>query len=298
MKNIIALLFSLGLCGCGLAVPEGKVAVEVIDENERHIDGAQIKVFFESETGKYSVTQGVSVTNELFTAQSPIAQPYVTVEVQKDGYYKSARTYMFKGRDEVSNQYIPWGETKTLSMRRIIASQKGLYGYFHENVPKYNTPLGFDVMKGDWVKPYGNGVISDFIFSVYQREDGRVSEYTISFGNEGDGIQECEYFSESTSIFKWPYQAPEDGYSPAFKKAIGYKGVDVKEEERIRDPGSSCYVFRVRTEYDDNGDVKSALYGKIKGEIIIFAKGRFQFGYWLNDNPKSRSLESTHPSSP
>jgi hypothetical protein len=299
MKCAAALLLSFGLCGCGLAVPpEGKVAVEVVDENGILIDGARIKVIFESEPGKDTIQEGLSVTNESFVAQTPIVQPYVTVEIQKDGYYKSAKTYMFKGRDNVKNRYMPWGEKKTLTMREVVNPQAGLKGSYHKNAPKFNAPLGFDVVEGDWVKPYGNGLIRDFVFTVHQREDGRVSEYTISFSNEGDGIQDGEYLYKTTSIFRWPYQAPTTGYKPDFKKVIGYKGVDVKDEERIKDPGKSRYVFRVRTEYDENGEIKSALYGKIKGEIIVFSKGRFQFGYWLNDDPHSRCLESTHPTSP
>lgn len=299
MKRTFVILLSAGLCGCGLAIPpEGRVAVEVSDESGVLIDGAIIKVIFESEIGKNTLKEGVSVTNEPFIAQAPIVQPYVTVEVQKDRYYKSARTYMFKDRNKITNRYMPWGEKKTLAMRRIIDPQVGLKGSFHKMTPEFNVPLGFDIVDGDWVKPYGCGLVSDFIFTIHQQEDGMVSDYTISFVNDGDGIQECDYQYEATSVFKWPYQAPIDGYSPAFKKVIGYKGVDVKGNERIKDPGSSRYVFRIRTSYGDNGEIKSALYGKIKGEIIVFSKGRFQFGYWLNDNPQSRSLESTHPTSP
>ena len=44
------------------------------------------------------------------------------------------------------------------------------------------------------------------------------------------------------------------------------------------------YYFRVRTVLDGNGNVKSALYGKIYGDFM-------QFNYYLNPTPNDRNVE-------
>jgi hypothetical protein len=44
------------------------------------------------------------------------------------------------------------------------------------------------------------------------------------------------------------------------------------------------YYFRVRTVPDQNGNVKSALYGKIYGDFM-------QFSYYLNPTPSDRNIE-------
>jgi hypothetical protein len=44
------------------------------------------------------------------------------------------------------------------------------------------------------------------------------------------------------------------------------------------------YFFRVRTVLDENGNVKSAQYGKIYGDFM-------QFRYYFNPTPNSRNIE-------
>ena len=44
------------------------------------------------------------------------------------------------------------------------------------------------------------------------------------------------------------------------------------------------YFFRVRTVLDENGKVKSALYGKIYGDFM-------HFSYYLNPTPNDRNVE-------
>jgi hypothetical protein len=59
---------------------------------------------------------------------------------------------------------------------------------------------------------------------------------------------------------------------------------------------SNCYQFRIRSKYDEKGDLKEAYYGKIYGDFEIEGddkKGltRISFLYYLNPNPLDRNLE-------
>ncbi len=303
MKKILVALMLSGVCSCHASTPTGKVAVKVVDEDGTRIGGAHVKVYFESELNKDTVRQGVSNTNDLFTASAPAINPYATVVVTKNGYYKSAWGYMFTGRNALLNRYTPWGDVRTLTLRKVAepvagkivsTKQKPLW----KTVPRFDAPVGFDLLKSDWVSPYGKGVKADFILAAKKQEDGKVSEYTIRFKKEGDGIQKYQIPKEITSAFKWPYKAPLTGYDSELKKVIGYRGVTVREEERIRNPEEIGYIFRIRTVYDKDGEIVSAFYGKIWGEILVHPKGMFQLGGWLNTDSHSRSLESMHPTSP
>ena len=84
-----------------------------------------------------------------------------------------------------------------------------------KKVPALDTPIGYDLEQGDWVAPYGKGVIKDFIFvckAIHRGYKDWEASYTLTFSNEHDGIQ--EYFAQkgNQSEYYWPYEAPEEGY--------------------------------------------------------------------------------------
>lgn len=298
MKRILLLYISLCLCGCGWASPEGFVRVAVVDEEENRLEGCRITVSFEND-GKYIRKTGISQTNTFFEAQAPASLPRCTVIVAKEGYYKSRRTKMFTGRDAVKNRYEPWGEVRTLTLRKKIEAKDMICKSVDlRSVPTVGKPVGFDLEKSDWVAPHGSGVINDFIFSV-KKEGKWISEYTVSFNNEGDGIQEYEMPSGISSVYRWPHKAPDTGYNPLLKKITrGHQNVEIQESYLVKKMLDANYIFRVRTELDKEGNVLSASYGRILGEIKIYAKGGVQFRYCLNPDSASRSLESTHTTSP
>jgi hypothetical protein len=56
------------------------------------------------------------------------------------------------------------------------------------------------------------------------------------------------------------------------------------------------YFIRVRTVLGENGNVKSALYGKIRGDFRFYAgtkapQAGMGFDYYLNPTPNDRNLE-------
>lgn len=56
-----------------------------------------------------------------------------------------------------------------------------------------------------------------------------------------------------------------------------------------------CYFFRIRTELDEAGKVKSAIYGKIYGDFKLVGKKNgikgVSFLYYLNPNLNDRNLK-------
>ena len=152
-------------------------------------------------------------------------------------------------------------------------------------IPEIDKLIGFDLERGDWVAPHGEGSISDFIFyAKYTQRSARDFDYTLSltFSNEADGIQVANSQSiHKESRLKSDYHAPADGYLTEWEQ-VRTRRPEIGETNNIdRD---RKYYFRVRTEVDRDGNIVSANYGKIYGDFL-------QFSYYLNPTPNDRNVE-------
>jgi hypothetical protein len=149
-------------------------------------------------------------------------------------------------------------------------------------VPLFDVPVGYDLERGDWVEPHGHGKVHDFMFTMvcrFENQTDAEAQYTLSFSNPDDGIQEFMPDADEQSSFRWPFSAPSDGYQPTLEKMVSYlpdKGYKTTVKEEMN------YIFRVRTVRDSEGRVTQAMYGKIRGEIEIARSGAIQFRYWFN----------------
>jgi hypothetical protein len=160
-----------------------------------------------------------------------------------------------------------------------------------EDIPEWDEPVGFDFEVSDWVAPYGKGKQKDIIFCV-SKKGYQGAECHISFSNELDGIQPYVPMKKLQSEFIFPYLAPTNGYLPTLFKEKWYASAADDPETNAKEDGDINYIFRVRTQVDESGNIISANYGRIRGEIRISSHGRLYFQYWFNPNPHSRSLES------
>jgi hypothetical protein len=139
-------------------------------------------------------------------------------------------------------------------------------------LPEYNKQIGYDLMIGDWVGPYGKGINSDILFTENHADEKSGYTFTIGFPKEGDGLQEFTLPDRETgSGLRSPHEAPADGYQPK------------DEQTQMPDP-HRIYLFRVRTAKDHDGNIVSAHYGKIYGDFM-------QFTYYLNPTSNDRNIE-------
>ncbi len=304
MKRILMIHIYLCLYGCGWASPEGFVRVAVVDEEGKRLEGCQIIVSFE-ENGNYIRKTGLSKTNVFFEARAPASVPRCTVIATKEGYYKSRKTKMFTGRDRANSRYEPWGELRTIVLRRILDPVRGKEVDRDQGKPRkfpvYEEKIGFDLLEGDWVAPHGKGKVTDFRFLISRDSETKIECYQVTFPRQGDGIQEYFFTSPTReSSFDWPHQAPLKGYKATLKKKTIWGGdksrlpdfEDFLDYEILRKKPQN-YIFRIRTEYDEEGNIKSAYYGRINGDIIdLRYHNHEKLKYWINTDPTSRSLES------
>ena len=159
-------------------------------------------------------------------------------------------------------------------------------------IPVLGKEVGFDLMEADWVPPYGRGRVSDFIFKM---ENRFVSVYdfdcslAISFSNQGDGLIGVKKPLGQGSELRLEYWAPSDGYKPVLeRKAFAHSKM---EPITVGFDREQNYYFRVRTVLDENGEIESAHYGKIHGDVEFSPYEEISFRYYLNPTPNDRNLE-------
>ena len=115
---------------------------------------------------------------------------------------------------------------------------------------------------------------------------GYEEKLSLSFPNAGDGIKEFDSPGppgSGGSDLRSPQEAPQDGYQPQLIKL--HSSHPGQPGTNTYDSLHKNYFLRVQTVLDEQGKVKSALYGKIYGD--------FDDVFWTFLNPKtnSRSLE-------
>lgn len=231
----------------------------------------------------------------------------VTVRVKAtERYYGDYTTIRFN--DDVGVFYKPWNPSIELRLKAvrnpIPLFAKQLYKI---QIPKEGEPVGFDLLHGDWVIPFGDGKVSDFVFKMSReaateyiselgppnrkrtfRTCGVILEVTGS--NDGDGFLAYPASERDRRRgLRLPYEAPGTGYSEmvtktAFQKQDEAPYSDVNEDQN--------YFFRVRTIKDSSGNIVSALYGKIHGDFKFeCSHSEVTFIYYLNPTPNDRNVE-------
>lgn len=274
----------------------GKVTARVIDENGVPIQGAEAEVSFKfAKAGGIGLdtkaVQGITDKDGLFTVTGQ-GMASISLFAKKDGYYMSGRGYEFKS-SILSIRWEPWNPTIEVVLKKkrnpVPMYMKGTNWI---EVPAQETPVGYDLEKGDWVAPYGSGLTSDFIFA-FMSNIKAYREYelkmTLKFSNELDGIQGFTANKNEQSLYKWPFEAPANGYRKELIKEI-HKIPGTTQTNIDREAN---YIFRTRTKTDAQGNIITAWYGKVASEFELSPDGSkylIRFLYSLNPDG-TRNLE-------
>ena len=314
MQRSKTILFICLLVASGLAhaLPTAKITLKVIDENGLPVKGAKVAANF-SVGGSGSLDKNRTDSDGLATLSNSGIR-HVEYGAHKEGYYRSGNEFDFKSISGITGfrRWQPWNETLTLVLKKIknpralyIGSHKGgsylspsinMPGYQKRKV--YDLGLGeeyaYDLVVDDWVVPHGKGKHSDFIFKLTGQVTGnRESDFSLimTFSNDGDGIQKHDAHPIYGSRLRLPHDAPIDGYGDELiqRRASTYNHFIANDF-----PDDRNYFFRIRTKKDEQGNIVSALYGKIYGNIDFSAAGSISMLYYLNPDPNDRNLESDY----
>jgi len=296
---------------CGLAVgaessavdearqhgAQGKVTLRVVDSKGNPVGQAHLSLgLFPTDTyASVDVREGRTDSDGLFVVEGKTVAD-MAYGVKKDGHYGTTGKYWFYRQGEecvVSGRWQPWNPTVAIVLKELRKPVSMYAKQVYIAIPVQGTPVGFDLEKGDWVAPHGQGSRSDLLVqyvATYENPPVFSKRLEMAFSNAQDGVQALPL--DVTSEFVSAYAAPESGYAPRI----------VLESERPRtgtirnqDIGDNRYlVFRVRTATDKDGRITRANYGKIYGPINYGRMGEthcLMFSYYFNPTVNDPNLE-------
>ncbi|RHW74793.1 hypothetical protein [Colwellia sp. RSH04] len=293
-KLILALLFLLP--NAAMALPTAKYTILVVDEQGVPIEGADASISFmrpksDGWGGKPSFVAGKTDKDGLYTGQGA-TQQYGVYGASAKGYYGTS--FKYNGFTGVSGifgfrKWQPWNPTLKVVLKKI-KNPIPMYAYNTDRItiPKNNEIIGYDLVKHDWVSPYGKGITKDFLFKLEYlpgEKDSNDRYFTMSFSNKADGIQSFENKESNGSSFRSAYHALISGYRNAIKQSrVWKKGRPVSS---YNEGDGTNYYFRVRC---DGDKPDSCLYGKIYGNLEFGNKG-VRFKYFLNPTQGDTNVE-------
>ena len=179
-----------------------------------------------------------------------------------------------------------------------------------------NSVLRFDLMKGEWLPPYGNGEVSDIEIgsSVKITGTGKYRKAYPEFGwtsmnfyelvsriSVSDADRIMTFVGEPNAGLKIRI-AHEDLFGCSVTRSRGERQVFEKngkdwhtENFNDLDP-NRCYTFRIRSRRDEDGKLVEAYYGKIYGDFEFEGDDKkgligVKFLYYLNPKSLDRNLE-------
>jgi hypothetical protein len=194
----------------------------------------------------------------------------------------------------------------------LTNSRKGIGGF-----DGTNFVVRFDLMKGDWLAPYGKGETADLEFKTVLEIKGKERKFRYASRK----VEDVLFYELATDIS--PCSTNDAISKVQIKEDAGIKirmvNDDFSSRQIVRSRGkrkiirlkfpnewnceyysnynkSQCYKFRVRSRYDEKGKLKEAYYGKIYGDFEIQGDEKrgitsISFRYYLNPTSLDRNLE-------
>jgi hypothetical protein len=309
MSMVVCLVMVVGLTG-GMSAKQlkveetrqkgarGRITLRVVDQEGCPVDQAEVTAGFYYPYKDQGIKKSATDTNGICVIEGMSCDDMWYV-VSKNEHYETKGMYVFsaqKNVDVAQERWQPWNPTNTVVLKRIKNPVAMYVKTFRTLIPAENTSIGFDLEKGDWIAPYGNGGKADLFFLLNRNrayENDFECSLQATFPNEGDGLQEIVAKPVSEKSLRLPYEAPKTGYVAEWKREIVRKPDGTRQNLEPRTDQN--YMFRVRTNLDEQGNVVSALYGKIYGDINYYGyiadKVTLVFTYYLNPTPNDRNIE-------
>lgn len=299
MRNWIMFLAlsQIMIPGCSLARDDIEMAVYVVGEDRIPISEALVRIaFLGSQPGDGSLVK--ERTDEEGIVKAAERAPYgVSITVEKDGYY-----------DSRIRRHYGEPDSKQWAREVVLREVKNPIPMYAKKVvsfiPEKDEKVAFDFTKGDWVTPYGQGSENHIYFKYsgnvadYHHYDGRLE---VSFPEEGGGLFESYDPHQRISRLKLPHTAPMEGYVSSKDWVIRRSGVGEEGNPENSYDNEVSYFFRTNTSLNEEGQIASANYGKMYGDIRFelvpedYAKGRgpghVSFTYYYNPAPNDKNVE-------
>ena len=318
-----------------VAVDMSKIQAVILDAvTDQPISG--VKVF-----GSFRMNNGIRIWTEsptpnvdevttdvkghcMMRGKTNVGHAGCWVSKAPEGYYLSpaAGSFDFKKKDIFGN-WQPDNLVATIRLQRVEHPipllvkrvewrnwRKGLLG-----LQGTNAVLRLDMVKGDWLPPYGHGETADLEIASELQITGKDRRFLRAIASEGnilfyDLVQTIRPTGTDDCISEL-HAAPTSGIKIRHGSDMGRSARVVRHRgmrKRIERTGNweceyfddtddnRCYPFRIRSKYDEKGNLVEAYYGKIYGDFKFegdLERGiiSVRFLYYLNPTPLDRNLE-------
>lgn len=287
-------------------LPKMRFTVHVVEEDGQPIPGVNATFMFNESAvgfGKLIEVNAVTDNNGAFTVEGYSENGVIGTKshgLNIDGYYDGFINAGHPFYTIKDGRWLPWGQTYTTILRKIVTPIPLYVKRVSIGVPATGTPIGYDLEEGDWIAPYGKGLVADILVAIanlqYRGSNDSDVSATISFPNAGDGIQEVKLPTEfANSVFIWPRKAPEAGYQSSLEARRLWLNIKAGNTQNITTFNEKqAHFFRVRT-VKQGDQIVSALYGKIRSGIAVGPgdgkNATIDFTYYLNPTSNDRNLE-------
>lgn len=278
---------------------KAKAVFRVLDDKGDPVPGAEVQVWLWVPYRANNGVEGITDERGFFTAEGRGAADLHYI-VKKEGHYATDGRYWLYNQSRrcvAGGKWIPYGQTNTVVLKRKLNPIAMYVGKsprdYEAKIPARDVPVGLDLVKGDWVAPYGKGVETDILFrwSFFRGTniwDAR-SELSMSFTNAfcGACVRGKDLFSEFRSVYR---ADPGAAYAREFRFLFDCTGGGIVRTNTFL-PKDKYMVFRCRAK-TKGGRLAGARYGKIYGEIDVMGDGTFTFQYYLNPDENDTNLEA------
>ena len=169
MKKIICLILAIVVTGYGRAqdIHEWKAALKVIDDAGQPVNRASVSIFYDATEGLTDSGRitGQTDTNGLFKISHKDKTYGLRFLIQKTGHYTFELNEDFHGvfTQEKLNRDL------TIVLKKITQPTAMYVRHAQIEIPTVDKPIGFDLMRYDWIAPCGKGEHSDIVFEANRR---------------------------------------------------------------------------------------------------------------------------------
>jgi len=244
----------------------------VIDEDGGAVSNAEVEVYFGLSVREGATIKGKTDGNGMFAAKGKTTGE-IYIDAKQKGFYDTSKKIDIAADEDRKVSWGKWMPTTIhvdAMLRRIGKPVKLLTSDFSKTyyIKESGMALGLDLLKQDWVKPWGRGEIADF--EVTYESDGKQRfDYTgakvrIKFVRPFDGAYTCKLNKEST--LQTVHQADTNGI---YQSELFYWEERDQDRKFIRHILSEddILVLRTRSRVDENGNFAGAQYSMIVGGL-------------------------------
>lgn len=277
-----------------------RVSLKVVNDEGGPVSSAKVRVQMgmNFEERSYWI-DGETDENGAFLVDGVTTGNKIAIGLSKDGYYNSNRELHFTrmGSEHAvkDGKWQPWGKEERIVLRKIKNPIALECRELILQVPATNKWVGFDMCKGSFVHPYGEGRDVDFEINV--KWDGlsktlsKYCEMEVLFPGKGNGFYFVSKMPESD------YANVMGASSKNVYDKASLKWAERKDGEYLR--GNSIWnefdaVVRLRSQLDEQGKLIFANYADLRTlEVSPSKRGcpLLNLSYVFNPTPNDTNLE-------